>query len=442
MIILLTICLGNLFFIFKHMSFDLIGQRWTNQILVESMGFVGYTVYDIAELVRENLKARTVKSLNITPYKEFLNKRHEKRNVAPDRPTAEKPKKNIVFLQLESLDSVILDMNYKGSPVMPFLASLKDNAIYFKNAFDQTGGGRSADGDFLVHTSQTPLKGSTVYTSQDLSNIPSLPKILKAAGYHTFSVHGYSPQFWSVKLNHTRLGFDTFYFPQDLNTDDSFGWGISDFSLVDQAVDKMLASKKPFFTQIITLTNHHPYHHVRESQGLPFKSIVEDHLISARYVDTAVELLFKRLEKEGLLENTIIAIYADHDSGVAKKLFEHAGIKYLNYQTHDKIPMFVYGINGTDKPIRIKRPSGLQDLGPTILSTLNLPIPETFLGTPATSGPRPLLLPGNRQITELNKTGLPVFENSDVDLAILTRLAIRRPDELITRDSKKDRRKR
>jgi len=407
-----------------------VSKRWSNKLVVDELGFTGYALYDLYFYAKGFYSSRSLKYKDPEPYRLFLSDRAKKRRTAAqirgrNGKTAGKGLKNVIYLQLESVDSVLLGLNYKGSEVMPFLSYLAGHSIFFENAFDQTGAGRSVDGEFLSLTSQIPIPNHSVYTSSDLSEIPSLPKVLSAKGYRSFSMHGYIPGFWNRRNNHLKLGYDETYFIEDLDTSDIIGWGISDSSIVTQAVDKMSNLKQPFYAHIILLSNHFPYNYVKKKMGAPPTNIVEDYFSSVRYVDKSIELLFRKLIEKNMLKDTIVAVYSDHDSGITKKIYLQTGQKYIDYRTHDKIPMMVY--NG-GLSLRIKRPSGLQDLAPTILSQLGIDQPQTFIGAPADMESE-VFLPGNLRITGL-KNGTPTIKDSEIDLSVLSRLAIAKPKTL------------
>jgi len=408
-------------------KFEEVQRRWTNKFVVKELGFIGYAIFDLTMYTKNLYTTFTFKYKDPKPYSLFLLDRAKTKKTKRLRDNhSNKNLKNVIYLQLESVDDILLGLTHNDSIIMPFLSGLTKRSIHFKNAFDQTGAGRSVDGEFISLTSQMPIPNSSVYTSFDLSRIPSIPKVLAANGYHNFSVHGYIPTFWQRKSNHIRLGYDSTYFKEDLDTSDIIGWGVSDISVVEQAVDKMSQIKGPFFAHIILLTNHHPYNYVKKKNGIPLTNIVEDYFSSVSYVDTSIERLFKRLSEEDMLKDTIIAIYSDHDSGITKDIYLQQNLQYADDISHDKIPMMIYN-DGYSQII--VRPSGLQDLAPTVLNLLGIEQPLTFLGAPASEDTDVFLL-GNRRITAI-KEGKPILEDSNIDLSTLSRFAISRPKSLM-----------
>lgn len=398
--------------------------RWTNAHLVREVGLLGYMAYDVFDAVVSSFD--NVDDVDAGPYRAFVAGRASRRAECA-KPGA-RPKRNVVFLQLESVDFTAVDAQYKGEPVMPFTAGLRDRTLFFETALDQTGPGRSSDAHVLVLTSQIPIQNRVIFTQDDTSKAVSLPRILGEQGYFSFSLEGHQGEFWRWKLNHRRLGFDESSSQAELDTSDILGWGVSDMSLVDQAMGKMELRDTPFFAHILLLTHHHPFHFVRESHGETFDGIIPDYLISAKYVDSVIEHLFEGLKSRGLLENTIVAVYSDHDSGVSEDLNEFIGLPFSSGVEHERIPFLIYDGGRAE---RVRRPVGLQDLPATVLDLLGLPIPDSFMGVPEGCGYSDVLFQNGKRVIGLGDDGELETIATDVDMSTLTRLGIYRPEALL-----------
>jgi arylsulfatase A-like enzyme len=157
---------------------------------------------------------------------------------------------------------------------------------------------------------------------------------------------------------------------------------------------------------------------------------VNDYFQSVRYLDGAIRLFFKELKERGMLKHSVIALYGDHDSGITPQLADAMHDPNKNVAAHDKITMIVYGLG---RPRVVTRPSGLEDLGPTVLSGLGLPVPITFVGGTPNSDTS-ALLPGGRQIVGVDANGNPIDKPAPVDLKKLTLLSIYRSRALAKHD--------
>ena len=399
--------------------------RWTNAHIVREIGLFGYVVYE--GVTHALAQFHHIDDVDPAPYRAFVQQRRARIDASvPARPAPQR-RRNVVFLQLESIDAVTVDATLQGEPVMPFLRSLRERSIEFTYAIDQTSSGRSADAHVLALTSQIPIHNEAIFTRYDLSKIPSLPRVLTDHGYHSISLEGYQGEFWRWKINHARLGVQESFSMTELDRSDMLGWGISDRSIVAQAADRFTALPTPFFAHILLLSHHHPFNFIRESQGGEDRGLLNDYLIGSRYTDGVIELLFQRLEQAGLLEDTLVAVFSDHDSGATEEVAEHLGHPYHEGVEHERIAFFLYDGGRAET---IDKPVGLQDLPVTILDALGIPAPPIFLGIPARSPYADVLLPNGQRVTGLDAEGLPMLESIEVDMRILTQLAIDRPEDL------------
>jgi arylsulfatase A-like enzyme len=122
------------------------------------------------------------------------------------------------------------------------------------------------------------------------------------------------------------------------------------------------------------------------------------------WTDSFIQRIRDDLERAGLLENTIIAITADH----GEELFDHGG-KGHRMTLFDEvlhIPLVLRYPAQLPKGVRIHAQTASIDVGPTLLELAGLPAPTDVLGTsllhfardPASTHPR-------RAVSELSSMG-------------------------------------
>lgn len=391
-------------------------------MVTEELGGLGYVCFDVADVVRGWFLSPNFAQIDVQPYREYL------ATLAANRrplPTAPRPRKQVIYLQMESVDGFMVNASYRGEPVMPFLARLAAEQVYFANAIDNTGCGRTTDAEILTLTSLVPLHRAPIYVSQPLERVPSIPKILEAAGYDTWSMHGFEGSFWNRAVAHRALGYRHSYFEDQLVHDDRLGWGIPDHSVLHQAAQRLLAAKQPTFAHVILLTNHHPFSAVREHDNLPDQGMLDDYILSLRYTDRCLEAFFAELREGGLLENCIIGIYGDHDSSQTSQFA--AQMQYpLSPTCGDSVPLIVCGLD--EAPLRVEAVGGLQDLPVMVLDALGLPVPCTFTGN--SLGHNGSTIGFSHGLTLSTPDGV-VQKSPPVDLDILTQLALKHPERLL-----------
>ena len=161
-------------------------------------------------------------------------------------------------------------------------------------------------------------------------------------------MHANTGDFWNRNNFHKKLGYDKFYSKQDYNIDEVIGLGLSDKSFFKQSVEKLKKEKEEngkFMATMIMLSNHTPFddldkygefdvdikeqvtktnengEEVTEDVSYPYMEGTKlgNYFKSVHYADSALGELVNELDEAGLLENTILVIYGDHDAKLPKK---------------------------------------------------------------------------------------------------------------------------
>ncbi len=285
---------------------------------------------------------------------------------------------NILVLQVESLESSVIDYHNNGQPVTPFLNKLKQGAFYFPNIFACHGMGGSSDAEIAALTSLYPLSNGPVMVSANLHNVPSLARILGERNYECYGFHGNTGSFWNRLEAYGNLGFDRLFEQQDY-TGLAKGWTSRDHEFLQQSIDLLQKSRtadKPFFAYMITQTMHEPFTAVGKDSSFepdPRSSeVVGNYLRSAHYTDNAIKDFIQRLVKDGIMKNTVVIILGDHATRLRDDTYQskaHPG---------ENIPLFIVcpWRRGTTIPTY-----GSQvDIAPTILDILGIEPPQDFVG--------------------------------------------------------------
>lgn len=414
------VCIGFVVIILSTRDWHLVFGRAENRQIVNQLGLFGYTLYDVGSLIGSMTEWARINSVNTEPYAEFLSKQSDHRG---DSHLKERKRKNVIFLQMESVDGFCLWADFEGDPLMPRLREIASKGVAFSNTLDVTHAGRTADAELLALTSLVPVQGNPVFVSYDLGRAPSLPRVLNDAGYYTFSAHGYEGFFWNRAKAHQSLGYDRDFFKPDIPSSEVVGWGIPDEQVLGFALDEIRGADGSVFAHIILLTHHHPYNYVGDRFGDRKDSIEKDYIVSLRYVDKQIGKFYDSLNESGELENTILAIYGDHDSGITVPLAEHLGVKLA--PLGDTVPLVIHGLD--TEPRVEKGVVGLQDLPVIVLHDLGIRPPETFVGNSLSSVGRTISFDGS--VWQLQGQNL-VVSPFPLDLRKLTKLSVLRPKEL------------
>ncbi|MFW6269144.1 MAG: LTA synthase family protein [Bacillota bacterium] len=323
-------------------------------------------------------------------------------------------KYNLVVLQVESLDKNIIDQEYDGEEITPFLNKFKNKSFYFKNFFSQhVNGSHNADFSFL--TSFYPVSKNYIYNETDMSQFEAFPEILKDNNYKTMSFVNNKTFFHRDKAI-PYLGFDEFYGTKDYEIKNDIklnkkGLGINDFDFFRNSLNYIEKTEEPFFSFIITSTSHGPFKYYPRSYSERFSDIsntlVRDYFRSMSFVDESIEMFYNSLKEKNLLENTILVVYGDHTAEINEDIYSSKVNFKMNedIKPPEAIPLFIYHPEMESKVI--DNPGSTVDIAPTVMDLMGFENqPEEFLGTS--------LLKQNKQkrpILFLNEQPLVLFEN-------------------------------
>lgn len=311
------------------------------------------------------------------------------RSQARPVPTPPASPPNVVVIQVEAMQSWVVDARIDGEPVMPFLAAADGSALHFTHVFDQTAQGRTSDAEYLVLQSGHPLRtGALAFLRAD-DAFDTIAHRFAAVGYDTLSAHPYARGFWNRAVIHPRYGFASSMFRDEIGDGPMVGWGLSDVEFLGRMAGVLAARDEPFFGFFITLSLHHPYvefpSHLAELElGALEGSSVGNYLQGMRHADRALAAFFAGLDQAGLAERTVVLVYGDHVAGLpwSDEVSALAGIDRWDPTVptrNHRVPAFLWR-PGHARVGRDDRIAGQIDLGPTVLDAAGVAIPPSFVG--------------------------------------------------------------
>jgi phosphoglycerol transferase MdoB-like AlkP superfamily enzyme len=166
---------------------------------------------------------------------------------------------------------------------------------------------------------------------------------------------------------------------------------------------------RPFAAWLITLSLHHPFegfpdrHKVLKLGALEGTSL-GNYLHAMRFFDEALAAFRSALDRDGLLKDSVLAVFGDHDAGFPRDpaLARTLGIAPtdIGWTKADRVPLFVRVPargDGREAPAGVLGiAAGQTDFAPTLLALLGIdaaPLPyvgRNLLGAP---GNPPVLRP-------------------------------------------------
>lgn len=390
---------------------ELIKNPSNSSIAVNQFGLTLYGLLDVKELLlphKDNISDEIVvikkdedtkRKINDDLWKEIIEKENNKdilqlHNYFINRPISDYNEysgtlegKNVIFIMMETVGNAFLKEEY-----FPNFAKILKNSWYFKNNYSPRNTCATADNEFSGITSLYAVSTTcTANTYIDNTYFQSVFNLFKDKGYTATSYHNYNNQFYFRNKYHKNLGSEKYYNADDLGIDlikyKEPNWP-SDVELIEKSYN-LFSKDKPFMAWITTVTGHYPYN-VSSEFGDKYLSLFENtnysmeikrYLSKIKVTDDALGKLLELLEKDDLLDDTVIVLYGDHypyalDDKLVQELFSY---DITEFYEKDRVPFIIY--NPRIKGNVFSQKTSYMNLLPTIANLFNLDYdPRLYFG--------------------------------------------------------------
>lgn len=228
--------------------------------------------------------------------------------------------KNIVIVQLESLQNFLINQKINGKEITPNLNKFFSENIEFTNMYMQSYT-TTADSEHSVLTSTYPVENGMAFSRYYTNIYDDLFNIFHSNNYYTSYMHGNDAYFWNRGNVYKMLPVDNLALKDSFKEDEYINGYLSDETVYKQGLEKIEDFDKPFISFIIAASSHLPY----ELEGLQDRSKVSidtgkykntyfgNYLEAANYADYAFGVFLEGLKEKGLYDNTAILVYGDHN---------------------------------------------------------------------------------------------------------------------------------
>ncbi|AYC29570.1 LTA synthase family protein [Paenisporosarcina cavernae] len=331
---------------------QLLTRSFDRELLVKNIGTYNYHLYDIyiqsksqaqrvladgSELVEVN---NYVRANQIDPNPKLF-------GIAKD--------KNIIYISLESLQNFVINSEMNGQVVTPFLNELtKDkDTFYFSNFYHNTGLGKTSDSEFIVENSLYGIGGGAVFFTNSGNTFNSFSEKLNDNGYFTSVMHANNKSFWNRDVMYKAMETQKFYDVDSYTIEEgqAVNWGMKDIPFFEQSVDHMKEMPQPFYSRLITLTNHYPFHLDDEDMFIDEydsnSGTLNRYFQTARYMDESIKVFFEKLKESGVYDNSIIVMYGDH-YGISENhnaaMSQYLGKEITPFENAQlqRVPLFIH----------------------------------------------------------------------------------------------------
>lgn len=386
-------------------------KQWNKEYIVMRFGIYIYQVNDVITSVQPKINSMFGYDKANKEFREYFSNSDE---IKTNEYSKIFEGKNVLVIHAESVMTNALYQSFNGEEATPTLNKIANEGMYFSNFYSQVSVGTSSDSELTYNTSLMPTKSGTAFVSYSDRKYISTPNLLKEKGYYTFSMHANNADFWNRRAMHKTLGYERFYSKTDykVTKEKSIGLGLSDKEFFNQSINKLKKIDKEhdkWYGLMIMLTNHTPFSETDKYGEFPvdMKETVtnEDgsteeiiypymegtklgnYFKSIHYADSALGELIANLEEEGLLDNTVLIIYGDHDARLSRKdynrlynydketdsILDENDPDYKEYDTYQyeigrRVPFIIWTNDMKDTKLNqeITDVMGMYDVMPTI----------------------------------------------------------------------------
>lgn len=290
--------------------------------------------------------------------------------------------KNLIMIQVEALQGFAINNKVNGQEITPSLNKWANQSVYFDNLYYQIAAGGTSDAEFMTNNSLYPAPSGSAYFLYCGNEFNAMPKNFKDSGYDTAAFHGYRETFWNRNIVYKKFGFNNFYSEKNYNIDENIGLGLSDKSFLNQSIDKIKSLNKPYYSFLITLSSHFPYDDATKygdfNVGAYEGTLFGDYLKGIHYTDEQLGMFLDRLDKEGILKDSVVVLYGDHyaiprnhEKELSEFLNKTSPLSDIEWAKLQKIPMIIHFPDESQRGVNHIN-AGQMDIYPTICNLFDL----------------------------------------------------------------------
>ena len=242
------------------------------------------------------------------------------------------------------------------------------------------------------------VKSPNVYSTKY-----SLPNLFKAEGYSTSYFHNWKIKFYDRGNTNKNIGFDKIYSLEDFehkNKSTKFNYYNLESDFAEQFMNQIAPTSGKFMSFYTTVSSHGTYtvknpqfekyfkiydlnlenmkkwfeeqkYHYPETTEM--QEVLKEYKAAAMDTDEMIGKLFNHLNSTGLIDNTAVMIYSDHNAFYQNLTNEIKSTNKNDYSSQNSyiVPLMIYSKNLSS--ITVNKFCSTYDLYPTISKMFGLP---------------------------------------------------------------------
>lgn len=274
---------------------------------------------------------------------------------------------NVVLVVIESFTADLTRTLGGEQDITPHFDDMISKGVLFSNIY---ASGSRTDKGLVASLAGFPTlaAGSIVKWPEKMQKLPAIAQPLFRNGYRTSFYYGGESEFDNYKAFILSHDYQRLVDRNSFTTPARSPWGQFDEAVFSRQLADLNHEKQPFFSSLLTLTNHEPY----VLPGKPrfgsadnrqkFKS-------TAYYTDSCIHAYLESAKKQSWYANTLFIFVADHGHPEPKGRYDI--FKPERYH----IPLLFYGdvIRDEYKGRNFTQTGSQADIAATLLGQLGIP---------------------------------------------------------------------
>jgi phosphoglycerol transferase MdoB-like AlkP superfamily enzyme len=279
---------------------------------------------------------------------------------------------NVVVVASESFGAEFSRLHGSKRNWTPNFDAYARKGLWFANTY--ASGTRTVRGLEAITASFPPIPTVSILRRPGNQKIATWGRVMNQLGYHSSFLYGGYGYFDDMNSFYEGNGFEVLDRKDIANVRFANIWGVSDEDLFDRAIEhygQEYAKGQPFFSIVMTTSNHKPYTFRPGLEKLGIAPEGGGRKAGVKYADYALGYFLQQAAKQPWFDDTLFVVVADHGARVYGK----AEIPLASYE----IPMLIYAPKKL-APRQIDTLTTQIDIAPTVLGLLGLPYEAPFFG--------------------------------------------------------------
>ena len=298
--------------------------------------------------------------------------------------------KNLILITAEAFSKEVID------PVRtPALYRMANKGIVFEDFYQPAWGGSTSTGEFSFVTGLAPTSATAMTDTCNNNLYFTMGNQLQRLGYHSCAYHNGTYEYYGRNFTHRNLGYSDFIaIGNGLEQGLTIGFPQSDLEMFDYTVPQYI-DKEPFSIYYMTISGHASYMFDDEvndmsvkneaiTEDMPYSEPVRAYYACNQELEYGMESLIRQLDDAGILDNTVIALVADHypyglQNSAAWGITEDCLAELYGHpadtppqRDHNQAIIWCSSLEELDEPVKVSGPTSSLDLLPTLQNLFGL----------------------------------------------------------------------